>query len=98
MLNSSLVSDIYVGDDGNLHKVIGGADTVLNSSNSPITVGDVFKLYIHTHSDKSSKGVITHYGEAILYINGTVFMSANISPTVTMEYHDLSATSTKTVS
>lgn len=28
-LNSSLVSDIYVGDDGNLHKVIGGADTVL---------------------------------------------------------------------
>lgn len=28
-LNSSLVSDIYVGDDGNLHKVVGGADTVI---------------------------------------------------------------------
>lgn len=28
-INSSLVSDIYVGSDGNLHKVQGGADTVL---------------------------------------------------------------------
>lgn len=28
-LYSSLVSDIYVGDDGNLHKVVGGADTVI---------------------------------------------------------------------
>lgn len=29
LLNSNLVSDIYVGDDGKLHKVQGGADTVL---------------------------------------------------------------------
>lgn len=28
-LNNSLVSNIYVGSDGKLHKVIGGADTVL---------------------------------------------------------------------
>lgn len=28
-LNSRLVSDIYVGDDGKLHKVQGGADSVL---------------------------------------------------------------------
>ena len=28
-VNSSLVADIYVGDDGNLHKVQGGADSVL---------------------------------------------------------------------
>lgn len=28
-VNNSLVSDIYVGDDGKLHKVQGGADTVL---------------------------------------------------------------------
>lgn len=32
-LNSSLVSDIYVGNDGNLHKVVGGADTVLPFNN-----------------------------------------------------------------
>lgn len=31
-LNSNLISDIYVGDDGKLHKVQGGADTVLNFS------------------------------------------------------------------
>lgn len=30
---SSLVSDIYVGNDGNLHKVVGGADTVLPFNN-----------------------------------------------------------------
>lgn len=28
-LNNSLISDIYVGDDGKLHKVQGGADSVL---------------------------------------------------------------------
>ena len=32
-LNSSLVSDIYVGDDGNLHKVVDGADTVIPFNN-----------------------------------------------------------------
>lgn len=31
-LNSSFVSNIYVDEDGNLHKVQGGADTVLNFS------------------------------------------------------------------
>lgn len=33
-INSSLVSDIYVGNDGKLHKTKGGADTVLNFSGS----------------------------------------------------------------
>lgn len=32
IINSSLISDIYVGDDGKLHKTKGGADTVLNFS------------------------------------------------------------------
>ncbi len=31
-LNDNLVSNIYVGDDGKLHKVQGGADTALNFS------------------------------------------------------------------
>ncbi len=36
-INISLVADVYVGDDGKLHKVIGGADTVLPfKSKSPI--------------------------------------------------------------
>ena len=33
-MNSKYVSNIYVGSDGKLHKVIGGADTVLNFSSA----------------------------------------------------------------
>lgn len=33
IINSSLVSNIYVGSDGKLHKVQGGADTVLPFNN-----------------------------------------------------------------
>ena len=32
-ISSNVVSDIYVGEDGKLHKVIGGADTVLPFNN-----------------------------------------------------------------
>lgn len=38
-LNSSLVSNIYVGSDGKLHKVQGGADTVLPFSSEPTLIG-----------------------------------------------------------
>ena len=37
-LNSSLI-DVYVGDDGNLHKVKDGADTVLPFNNGKGTYG-----------------------------------------------------------
>lgn len=39
-VNNSLVSDIYVGDDGKLHKVKGGADTVL-----PFSGGEYYLLH-----------------------------------------------------
>mgnify|MGYP007026898854 CR=1 FL=1 len=35
--NSSLISDIYVGTDGKLHKTKGGADTVLNFSSGKMS-------------------------------------------------------------
>lgn len=41
ILNSSLVSDIYVGEDKKLHKIIGGADTVLNFSNGSVFEGNL---------------------------------------------------------
>ena len=41
IINSSLVSDIYVDDDNKLHKVIGGADTVLNFSNGSVFEGNL---------------------------------------------------------
>ena len=46
-LNNNLVSDVYVGDDGKLHKVIGGADTVLPFS------GVASNLYAHKESNSA---------------------------------------------
>lgn len=43
-VNSNLVADIYVGDDGKLHKVIGGADTVLPFNNKKVFIA--YKLYV----------------------------------------------------
>lgn len=48
--NSSLVSDIYIGDDGNLHKVIGGADTVLPFKKSADSVKLIFNAKRHSSS------------------------------------------------
>ena len=72
-LNSSLgnvVSDIYVGSDGKLHKVIGGADSVL-----PFSSGYKYKIiqvtgldhncnYTHTVSDQDVTEIVA---AAILY-------------------------------
>ena len=76
-----------------------GADTVLNfnQNESPIKSGDIFQLRCHSHSDKSSKGVITHYSEAYLYLNGKLYMSCVNPNKVTMEYHDFDQTVSKTV-
>lgn len=45
-LSNDLVSDIYVGDDGKLHKVQGGADTVL-----PFSSGNAIYLGMGTSFD-----------------------------------------------
>ena len=46
-MNSKYVSNIYVGTDGKLHKVIGGADTVLPFS-SGLTYGTFTSSYSST--------------------------------------------------
>lgn len=68
-LNNSLVSNIYVGSDGKLHKVIGGADTVLPFSSTVrcYTVlenaniyGDKFiKVYIEKNGISTLAGTVT---------------------------------------
>lgn len=58
-VNSSLVSDIYVGDDGNLHKVIGGADTVLpfsSGANGTLTIDYAFSMAMSTNDGGVGSG------------------------------------------
>ena len=77
MLHQSLVSNIYVGDDGKLHKVQGGADTVLPFSSDSsfyekinLTVGvEVNKTY------ELKEGQIV-----IIYSAGINFDDANKTP------------------
>lgn len=57
-----MVSDIYVGDDNKLHKVIGGADTVLPFSKG-VTQGTVlndqkYLPYTHTVSEDANYTII----------------------------------------
>lgn len=64
-----MVSDIYVGDDGNLHKVIGGADTVLNFSNGFSSFGQgEYKYGTLTTSLKVTAN--KDYNNAIMIISG----------------------------
>ena len=49
-LNNRFVSNIYVGDDGKLHKVQGGADSVLPFSSKPLA------LYYLTTFNQSGTG------------------------------------------
>lgn len=65
MLNSSLVSDIYVGSDGKLHKTKGGADTVLNFSSEPL----------ETYISNSAYGSVA----CLIKNNGDTLMSGNFS-------------------
>ena len=50
-MNSKYVSNIYVGEDGKLHKVIGGADTVL-----PFNKGIEIKTGSYSASPNASSG------------------------------------------
>lgn len=62
---SSLVSDIYVGSDGKLHKTKGGADTVLNFSSEPL----------ETYISNSAYGSVA----CLIKNNGDTLMSGNFS-------------------
>lgn len=45
--NSSFISNLYIGDDGNLHKVQGGADTVLPFSSCKIYYVASSQAYVY---------------------------------------------------
>ena len=51
IFNNDFVSSIYVGSDGKLHKVVGGADTALNFSS--VKTGHIEKKYNYTLQVKS---------------------------------------------
>lgn len=58
-LNNDLVSDIYVGDDGKLHKVQGGADTVLPFSKcNLIPETDANESTIRIYGSNNGGGVV----------------------------------------
>ena len=76
-LNSSLgavVSNIYVGSDGKLHKVVGGADTALNF-NSNVTI----KLTVYTKIENGLGSKIAEDNRTIyLYVkDGTITYDKN---------------------
>lgn len=74
-LINNLVSDVYVGDDGKLHKIKGGADTVLNFSQlseeslvfiSPqlqcsANQGQTLKQEYNIHVEKNRKYLFVYY-------------------------------------
>ena len=81
MLNSSLVSDIYVGDDGNLHKVQGGADTVLpfsSGASGTLTIGFNFEVRMNTQ-DGTYGNRANNNGTATIKLKDGVVTSQNIT-------------------
>ena len=71
---NNLVSDIYVGSDGKLHKVVGGADTVL-----PFNSKAVLKISSSMNSIAADQAVGRVYGSLIITIqNGQVSTNGNL--------------------
>ena len=64
-LSNSLVSNIYVGDDGKLHKVQGGADSVLPFNSFPIGIGT--DVYV----DLTGSNTISAYKCKVCYVSPT---------------------------
>lgn len=80
-VNSSLVSDIYVGDDGNLHKVQGGADTVLpfsSGASGTLTIGFNFEVRMNTQ-DGTYGNRANNNGTATIKLKDGVVTSQNIT-------------------
>lgn len=78
---SSLVSDIYVGDDGNLHKVVGGADTVLpfsSGASGTLTIGFNFEVRMNTQ-DGTYGNRANNNGTATIKLKDGVVTSQSIT-------------------
>ena len=79
--NSSLVSDIYVGEDKKLHKVIGGADTVLpfsSDASGTLTIGFNFEVRMNTQ-DGTYGNRANNNGTAIIKLKDGVVTSQSIT-------------------
>lgn len=80
-VNSSLVSDIYVGDDGKLHKVVGGADTVLpfsSGASGTLTIGFNFEVRMNTQ-DGTYGNRANNNGTATIKLKDGVVTSQSIT-------------------
>nr|DAH11384.1 MAG TPA: hypothetical protein [Bacteriophage sp.] len=80
-VNSSLVSDIYVGDDGKLHKVVGGADTVLpfsSGASGTLTIGFNFEVRMNTQ-DGTYGNRANNNGTATIKLKDGVVTSRSIT-------------------
>lgn len=78
---SSLVSDIYVGDDGKLHKVVGGADTVLpfsSGASGTLTIGFNFEVRMNTQ-DGTYGNRANNNGTATIKLKDGVVTSQSIT-------------------
>lgn len=78
---NSLVSDIYVGDDGNLHKVVGGADTVLpfsSGASGTLTIGFNFEVRMNTQ-DGTYGNRANNNGTATIKLKDGVVTSQSIT-------------------
>lgn len=86
VLNNQLVSDIYVSADGKLHKVKGGADTVLNFSSTLVT--QAFSKNISTSGYQipttiTKDGITYKYvGVKSLQLNSTLSSGGNYAVSV----------------
>lgn len=92
MLNNSFVSNIYVGSDGKLHKVQGGADSVL-----PFSSGDYYLLFAASVNSSYTGGTYTVskdvYPSKLLATSSTTQSQAD--KTITKEQYDASSSSNK---
>lgn len=69
-LNDNLVSNIYVGTDGKLHKVQGGADTVIPFNNKPKDFSTVLKTTIYAYGSQHAINVNVRLSNGVLSITG----------------------------
>lgn len=97
--NSSLISDIYVGTDGKLHKTKGGADTVLNFSSGKMSFvtsiqSSAGRGYTFTDSYKHIFIILTggRTKDVSSYVNG---ISLSNGSKITVDYYKYGVQDTK---
>ena len=65
-----MVSNIYVGTDGKLHKVQGGADTVIPFNNKPKDFSTVLKTTMYAYGSQHAININVRLSNGVLSITG----------------------------